>query len=162
MTQLVEHIRQRGRHDCGIAAIAMFTGKTYEEVLAVASKDADAYRKKGGTYCVARIIDNLGFFWDNLGRHKDHPAPFPDGRPFQSVGLRWANGVIAPQFYRKFFWGRPTLLSIVSLNHPPNGRHLVYYDGRRIYDPQEGRRGKKFATSLDQVDIDEAYIWLHD
>jgi hypothetical protein len=68
-------------------------------------------------------------------------------------------GGAASEGSRQFLWGRRALLSIVSLNEGPDGRHLVFYNGSRVLDPQEGRRGKKFATSLDDVEIEDAWVW---
>lgn len=152
----VEHIRQKGRSDCGIAAIAMFVGSTYDDVL-TATKKCSEYHPRKGMSCCARILELLGFHWENLGRHEDHPAPNPGARPFRSMSFNWTP--IKPSFIAQFYWGRPALLSIVSLNHPPNGRHLVFYDGARVFDPQEGRRGKKFVSRIEDVEICEAWIW---
>jgi hypothetical protein len=134
----------------------MFTGRSYEEVRAAGIKSGQ-FKLKSGTHHAGYILTELGYFWENHGNRQGDP----NGRPFQSWYLGFYQGVLSPQVYRKFLWGRPALLSIVSLNHPPHGRHLVYYDGTRIYDPQEGRRGKKFATSLDQVEIEDAHVWQH-
>jgi hypothetical protein len=30
---------------------------------------------------------------------------------------------------------------------------------QRVLDPQDGRRGKKFATSIDDVEIEDAWVW---
>jgi hypothetical protein len=152
-------IRQRGRSDCGVAAVAMFTGRSYEEVRAAGLRCRQFHPKSGMANC-GYVLEALGFHYENLGRHPDHPAPNPEGPQFRSVTLiRWAAGVLHPKVFRQFLWGRRALLSIVSLNQGPDGRHLVYYDGSRVLDPQEGRRGKKFATSLDDVDIEDAWVW---
>lgn len=153
------HIRQQGRSDCGVAAIAMFAGKTYAEVWE-AGRASGNFHPRRGMSCCARILECLGFHWENLGRQPNRPAPNPDGRQFRSMTLLvWASGVLHPNVARQFLWGRPALLSIISLNHGPDGRHLVYFNGSRVLDPQEGRRGKKFATSLDDVEIQEAWVW---
>lgn len=153
-------IRQRDKSDCGIAAIAMFTGRTYEEVLAAARETgSDNFHLKKGMSSVERVLEKLGYHWENLGRHKDHPAPNPDGPQFRSLSLSIASWHINPKFYQKFFWGRRALLSIHSLNNLPDGRHLVYFDGKRIWDPQEGRKGKKFATDIEKVVIADATIF---
>lgn len=152
-------VRQRGPSDCGVAAIAMFTGRPYEEVETAARATGAFHPRKGMTNC-GRVLERLGFHWENLGRHADHPAPNPDGRQFRSLRFSWT--AVKPSFIAQFFWGRPTLLSIVSLNQAPHGRHLVFFDGRRVLDPQEGRRGKRFATSLDDVEVEEAWVWMHD
>jgi hypothetical protein len=154
-------VRQRGPADCGIAAIAMLTGRPYEEVYAAARKanGGHAFNRKNGMTSSERVLEELGYHWENLGRHKDHPAPNPDGPQFRSLGLSWASWTLNPKFYAKFFWGRRAILSIHSLNNVPDGRHLVYFDGFRIWDPQEGRKGKKFATEIEKVVIEEALIF---
>lgn len=160
MVLSVTLVRQRDKSDCGIAAIAMFTGRTYEEVLAAAQRTGkDNFTPKTGMSSTERVLEALGFHWENLGRHKDHPAPNPNGPQFRSLGLRFAGWYVNPKFYAKFFWGRRALLSIHSLNNLPDGRHLVYFDGHRIWDPQEGRKGKKFATDIDDVVIEEAIVF---
>jgi hypothetical protein len=152
-------VRQRLKSDCGVAAIAMFTGRAYEEVFAAArTTGKDNFDPKSGMSSVERVLEALGYHWENLGRHKDHPAPNPDGPQFRSLGLSIASWHINPKFYAKFFWGRRALLSIHSLNNVPEGRHLVYFDGNRVWDPQEGRKGKKFATKIEDVVIVEAMI----
>jgi hypothetical protein len=154
-------IRQRGPSDCGVAAIAMFTDRTYDEVW-TAGRAVNAFHPKNGTTSCPRILERLGYHWENLVRHADHPAPNPNGRNFRSMTLlTWSEGVLHPNVARQFLWGRPALLSIVSLNNLPHGRHLVFFDGERVMDPQEGRRGKKFATQLDHVEIKEAWVWQH-
>jgi hypothetical protein len=153
-------IRQRGKSDCSIAALAMFTGRTYEEVWEAARRTGKTTSTRSPGCPVANVCwEALGYHWENLGRHKDYPAPNPDGPPFRSLGLSIASWHINPKFYAKFFWGRRTLLSIHSLNNVPDGRHLVYFDGLRIWDPQEGRKGKKFATEIEKVVIEEAMIF---
>jgi hypothetical protein len=153
-------VQQRVKSDCGVAAIAMFTGRSYEEVYAAARKTGkDNFDPKSGMSSVERVLEELGYHWENLGRHKDHPAPNPDGPQFRSLGLSIASWYIQPKFFAKFFWGRRALLSIHSLNNLPDGRHLVYFDGTRIWDPQEGRKGKKFAIDVEQVVIADATIF---
>lgn len=155
------HVRQCGPSDCGVAAIAMFTGRPYGQVYAVA-RETGAFHPKKGMHSCGQVLEALGFHHENLGRHPDHPAPNPDGRQFRSMTLLvWSEGVLHPNVARQFLWGRPTLLSVVSLNHPPHGRHLVFFDGERVLDPQEGRRGKRFATQLADVEIKEAWVWQH-
>jgi hypothetical protein len=154
-------IQQRSKMDCGIAAIAMATGRTYEDVMAAALRTGkdNFHPTRGGMSSVERVLEQLGYHWENLGRHKDHPAPNPNGPQFRSLGLSIAAWYIQPKFFAKFFWGRRALLSIHSLNNLPDGRHLVYFDGVRIWDPQEGRKGKKFATDIEQVVIADATIF---
>lgn len=153
------HVRQRGRSDCGVAAIAMLTGRSYEEVYAAARRanGGDAFHPRRGMSGTSHVLEALGYHWENLGRHKDHPAPNPDGPQFRTLHIGFQRGIIDPRFYRQFVWGRRALLSIESLNNP-GGRHLVFYDGERIWDPQDGRRGKKFVRTIDEATIEEMYI----
>lgn len=139
----------------------MMTGRPYEEVYTAARSawGGDAFHPKNGMTSVERILEELGYHWENLGRHEDHPAPNPDGPQFRSLGLQIASWHINPKFYAKFFWGRRALLSIDSVNNLPHGKHLVYYDGHRIWDPQEGRKGKKFLTRIEDATISEAFIF---
>jgi hypothetical protein len=67
---------------------------------------------KSGMSSCERVLEALGYHWENLGRHKDYPAPNPDGPQFRSLGLSIASWHINPKFYQKFFWGRRALLSI--------------------------------------------------
>ncbi len=40
-------------------------------------------------------------------------------------------------------WARPAVLTLPSLNAARLGTHTVYWDGKRAYDPNDGRPGKK-------------------
>jgi hypothetical protein len=93
------HIRQRGPSDCGVAAVAMFTGKTYEEAL-IAGLETGQFHPKSGMSSCGFVLEALGYHWENLGRHPDRPAPNPDGPQFQSMTLiRWASGVLHPKVH---------------------------------------------------------------
>ena len=39
-------------------------------------------------------------------------------------------------------WSQPAILSVPSLNEPNGASHSIYWDGRRAWDPQQGRKGK--------------------
>ena len=51
------------------------------------------------------------------------------------------------------------LLGISSLNEAGGG-HMVYWNGKRVLDPQTNRPDRKFVTSLDEVEIFEMWV-LH-
>ena len=42
---------------------------------------------------------------------------------------------------------RPAVLTVPSLNSKTGLTHGVYWDGTRVYDPNQGRKGKKSYTS---------------
>lgn len=145
-----ELIRQRGPRDCGIAAIAMFTGRPYEEVLE-AGLASGGYLKGGGTRSSGEILHQLGYHWENLVTDTK-----PNTRRFRTVAVM--EYYQSPDFVRDILWGRPCLMSVPSLNKE-GGYHLIYYDGQRILDPQEGRKGKKFYTDFKSLKPRSAVVW---
>jgi hypothetical protein len=56
---------------------------------------------------------------------------------------------------------KPAVLTVPSLNSKTGLTHAVYWDGTRIYDPNQGRKGKKSYTNQAawEVAID-GYQWL--
>lgn len=125
------HVQQRGPHDCAIAACAMLTGMTYESVLALFSDwtewNARAVAKGERT----RGTDERHYskFFDEIGWQVRGPIG----------GWRNPN---AGETIRDMLWGRRALISIHSANHDA-GYHTAYFDGARIWDPQEGRDGHR-------------------
>ena len=57
-----------------------------------------------------------------------------------------------------FLWKRRALLSVNSLN-TEGGSHMVYWDGTRIYDPQEGRSGKQAVPFISSVRISRVILF---
>lgn len=146
-------VRQRGSDDCGIAAVAMFTDFTYEHVrrAAIAS---DGFRPGKGTNSVGSILRELGFRWDNLITTEEKP----DTRPYRT--LHFNNYYISAEFCRDQLWGRPCMMSVPSLN-TRGGWHLIFYDGDRVYDPQNGRRGKRYYNDFKALFPRSATVWAH-
>ena len=51
-------------------------------------------------------------------------------------------------FDRKIMdWSEPAILSVPSLNEADGVTHSVYWDGQRVWDPQQGREGKQSYTN---------------
>ena len=44
-------------------------------------------------------------------------------------------------------WRRAAILTVPSLNDGKGQTHAVYWDGRRVWDPQKGRPGKAAYTN---------------
>jgi hypothetical protein len=44
-------------------------------------------------------------------------------------------------------WSESAILSVPSLNEAEGVTHSVYWDGRRAWDPQQGREGKLTYTN---------------
>jgi hypothetical protein len=131
---MAELIYQRDTSDCAIAAIAMATGFTYEEVLHAA---ADDYTPGKGTFGSYKVLERLGFRYS-----------FKNGRPVGDIVSRHKDYSLAPECFRDMAWGRPALFSVPSLNIP-DGTHMVYYDGYEVYDPNPPSR--KRYTNFDEL-----------
>ncbi len=128
-TALVE---QREKSDCAICCIAMATGLSYEEVMAAAG---DAYQPGKGTNREYEILQRLGYKYT-----------FERGEPVGDIVARHRDWCISPEFFRSMLWGRRALVSVPSVNFA-GGHHMVYWDGRRIWDPS---RLKRYET-VDQL-----------
>lgn len=131
----------------------MFTGLSYDEVRPVAIA-SDGFRPNRGTKCVGSILRELGYCWDNLVTTDTKP----DTRPFRT--LSFPEYYVSPEFSRDLLWGRPCMMSVPSLN-TPGGWHLLYYDGERVYDPQNGRRNKRYYNDFKALLPRSATVWAH-
>jgi hypothetical protein len=147
------HVQQRHKGDCVIAALAMFCKLPYEAIEPVAREHFVDRRRKAGIRDSSVILRKLGYRQENYASD-DKPL---DGREFRSLWLY--EYLISPNILRDYCWGRPAMMSVPSLNEK-DGKHMVYYDGHRVWDPQEGRRGKKFYVDYDnKVMPTEAWVW---
>lgn len=147
-------IRQKEPSDCGIAAIAMFTKLSYDEVRSCAI-NTSYFKKKHGTYSCSGILRKLGFEQENYSG--DNSYITKSGK-FKSIPH--IHHYISGSALRQLLWGRRCLISVESLNNE-NGLHLIYYDGENILDPQNGRKGKKYFDYKDwnKINPKEIYIW---
>lgn len=59
---------------------------------------------------------------------------------------------------KAMLWQRRAVLSVNSLNNN-GGSHAVYWDGEKVYDPQEGIEGKIAFRFLSSMVITNAYIF---
>lgn len=102
-------IKQRGSHDCGVAALAMYLRASYEQAAAVY-----------GSCCAE---DEL---WT------------PEV-PVTSLGLLYAADAAGYPSARliEFFSGSPALVEMQSINFE-NADHLVFWDGFAVFDPALG------------------------
>ena len=116
MTALV---KQRTGHDCVVCCLAMLTGRAYEDVLAALG---DTFDPKRG------VCDDHGAL-----ERLDFDMAFDAGDRLGEAVVRH-RGPLAPVYFGRMAWGRRALLSVPSLNNP-GGWHMVYYDGRRLFDP---------------------------
>lgn len=90
----------------------MATGATYDRVLEVAGDDFDPIR---GCRAEWSIIEKLGF-----EQMKD----------FRTLH----RGILAPDYFLHFSWGRRAIMAVPSLNIE-GGFHSVYWNGSELLDP---------------------------
>lgn len=122
-------IQQRTPSDCGVCCLAMVTGRPYEDVLAAIGDAFDPVRGLGDE---GRALDRLGF-----------SNAFLDGYPVGDFTRLHRGYAVSPEFFRDMAWGRRALLSVPSLNKE-GGWHMVYFDGRELFDPSTRTTYQRF------------------
>ncbi len=133
----------------------MFTGLPYETVFEAAHHE-HVFHPKKGMFDASKVLRNLGFGQANLGGSYEK---LEGAREFTSSPY-YFDQYVSPEFIRKMLWGRPALLSVPSRNKS-HGWHYVYYDGKEVQDPQNGRRGKRFYTKLEELEPRSFLMWSH-
>jgi hypothetical protein len=126
MTSLVQ---QRSLVDCGVCCLAMAAGRRYDDVVAAIG---DCFDPANGMRRTHTALKRLGF----------DPA-WSDGQPgdVMVLHLDWC---LSPQLFLRMAWGRRAILSVPSLNQPDTW-HMVYSDGRELFDPSTRRTHARFA-----------------
>lgn len=130
MTTLVV---QRVGSDCSICAIAMLSGRAYEEIVELAGKDYDPNK---GMWSVQGTLERLGL-----------SHAYENGQPIGDFVQLHKGFEISAEFFRSLAWGRRALISVPSLNIP-GGFHMVYCDGRTVFDPSPKQRYERFDQLL--------------
>lgn len=125
----MELVRQREKSDCVIACLAMLTSRDYDDVK---SAVGDLYTPDVGVRPEYEALKRLGFVEEMdlpkiEGDFKCYHCPYP----------------ISAIFFRQLLWGRKCLLSVPSLNIEGQW-HMVYYDGRTVFDPSPKKTYEKF------------------
>lgn len=115
----LKYIKQRGGHDCGIAALAMATGNDYEAI----------YRDLGEACDAREGINDLHLFW----------WCWKNGWAYQQV---WRHEPKGKEYPMRANWPlHPFAPSSICQVEVPSGYHYVAldFDGR-VYDPYHGER----------------------
>ena len=98
---------------------------------------------------VAALAMFLGVAYEDIARHCT-------GAELVDSGLTWIreNHILhlfktpCDVFDRRVMdWSESAILSVPSLNEAEGVTHSVYWDGRRVWDPQQGREGKLTYTN---------------
>lgn len=112
-------VQQKFDADCVVACLAMFLGVEYEEI---------------ATHCKGYEIVKFGVS-DSVSK--------------RICGMFKIE--IEPLHPTVMDWAEPAILTVPSLNQvvdgQTNGTHAIYWDGKRVYDPQKGRKGRKTYTN---------------
>lgn len=126
MTVLVP---QRSPCDCGVACLAMLTGRDYDDVVAVVG---DAFDPERGLESEQTALNRLGF-----------SCTFQDGEPVGDYIVHSKPFCISSSYLRFMLWGRRALVTVPSLNYN-GGAHMVYFDGRDVFDPSTLKRYERY------------------
>jgi hypothetical protein len=130
---MTTHIQQRSNYDCGLAAIAMAVGKDSWNALWT-EDDLESLKGKG--------MADSDFYLDKAGI-KEYKSVYTFGRDSDQIS--------------SLLWKRRALLSIKSLN-VENSNHMVYWDGSKVHDPQQGRGGQIALKILASAVIDRVIL----
>lgn len=150
----MNHVYQRGSHDCGVAALAMFCDTTYEEMLTMCLEKENEddeypiYREGWGMSKERAILKRLGLW--------DYPSQLGKDAPFKVMKFPKPHAIEA-EYFRNIAWGRRALMMVPSLN-VEGGYHFVCYDGYKVLDPNDPTTGKKVYTKLEELKPIEMWV----
>lgn len=132
----VELVQQRFTYDCALAALAMASGRPYDELWT--PEFTAAIEAKKGTF---------GEAWDKALEM----AGFVRNEHFRSVYVaQLPRAAVYPML-----WGRRALVQVISLNHP-SASHIVFWDGNEVFDPST----KQAYRWLDQLAAAAEWVTL--
>jgi hypothetical protein len=116
---------------------------------------------------------SVGKLWDELWTEEDlkkviESRGIADIEPWmERAGLKqWEDYKEIHVYYEQRYvgsllWKRRALLSVDSLNID-GGSHMVYWDGTRIWDPNEGLEGKQHFKFISSCKISRVVIFSDD
>jgi hypothetical protein len=135
----VQLINQRTQTECAIASVAMAFKLDYDYVLNIAYISNAKDNEDTGTHTHS-LLNALKAEYRCVYDH---------------------NKKMGPGAWRDILCGRRAILSVDSLNIE-SGKHALYWNYNEVLDPQNGNvvngEPKKFFTSLDDMQIETAYI----
>lgn len=108
-------VQQRMPADCVVATLAMFLGRSYEDI---------------ARHCNGAELVSYGLPWV---RERHICELFKIEVELVDISL--------------LDWRRAAILTVPSLNDGKGQIHSVYWDGRRAWDPQQGREGYAAYTN---------------
>lgn len=111
----------------------MHTGKTYEHVIEVIGDTFNPAPPDAGVQNEALALRRLGYEDKN-----------ENGEAVGDFVCLYRQNAISPEYFRSMAWGRRALMSVPSLNHE-GGWHMVYWDGRVLFDPSSQKTYERWA-----------------
>lgn len=108
-------VQQRMPADCAVATVAMFLGRSYEDI---------------ARHCTGAELVQYGLSW---AREEHVCGLFKTSVEVVDIGF--------------LDWKRAAILSVPSLNEGKGQTHSIYWDGKRAWDPQQGREGYAAYTN---------------
>lgn len=122
---MTEVIKQRYEDDCVICCIAMATGRTWEEVHAVASNTENGYVEGRGTSSEIAVLNAFGIKARSTLRVAVRGQCSDDlATHYEAIAIGW----------KAMLWGRRALVALPSMNGWV-GWHCCYWDGDKLIDP---------------------------
>lgn len=121
-------IQQKSGHDCALAAMAMMIGaQSWDEVWTEA--DLQKVIAENGIGDLSPWLKRLGM------------------EPRVHYCTAYVHGLADHDTIRTLLWMRRALLSVHSLNLP-DGNHMIYWDGGRIWDPSTARTYEHLRSAI--------------
>ena len=108
-------VQQRMPADCVVAVLAMFLGRSYEDI---------------ARHCSGAELVQYGLPWPR----EQHICQLFKVK-VEVVDISLLN------------WTRAAILTVPSLNDGKGQTHSIYWDGKRAWDPQQGREGYAAYTN---------------
>lgn len=142
------------RKDCFLCSAAMAAGITYEQAWDALDDTLRAcFGPKGrgpmGDQC-DKILSKLGFERVRVGARTGDPSSAPGDYFVLFMLPEYATS----GFLRNVLWGRRALLQVPSKNYPGE-QHIIYWDGRELFDPSNKR-------AWEWQEVEPIYVWLFD
>lgn len=140
MTKLVQ--QKPEAKDCFLACMAMACGLTYEDVADRFGEGLTKQVQERGLYGRENIA--TAFASLDIADEVDYQL------------LYCGKGMDLPpssQFVREMLWQRKAIIQVKSKN-VPNGMHMVYWDGKQLFDPS-----LKIVYST-WMEVEPVYLWL--
>jgi hypothetical protein len=150
MTTLVQ---QRTERDCFFCCVCMLANADYEEGWELLREGLrEQFEKGGGLYgddC-EKLLEDFGFNRVQSGARTGQPTEEPGDYYVLYMQPVWAT----MGFVRNMLWGRTALIQVRSKNYQDE-HHIVYWNGRALFDPST-------KLTFQWHEVEPIHVWLFD